>query len=687
MAGGMESMSNAPYLLEKGAHGLPDGQRHARRLDDQGRPLGPVQGHPHGQLRRDVRGASTTSRARSRTPSRSSRTGARRTRRRRASSPTRSSPVEVAAEEGRPAQVDADEEPFAAPLEKMPTLKPAFQKDGTVTAANSSKINDGAAALVVASEEKAKANGLEADRPDRRLRGRRAGARVVHDGARSARSRSCSRRRASRSPTSTSSRSTRRSPPSRWRRSGSSTLDPAKVNVRGGAVALGHPIGASGARILTTLIHALRKEGKKRGIAAICIGGGEATAMLVETRLTRREPRRLRPRRSAASRGSRARRRGRGASLARCARRASGASARRDARAARPTVGRRRGRRADRPRPGGPRGVPAARAAARRLVAGLASAPELRPRSCPSRTSPGARRRAARRRSPTSRRRCSPRPPRRSRARGGARCGPPPRRASPVFAVRRAVLDGAAAGPAARRGARPRPRRAGSRSASIRARTCTATARWTPRRARTSPGAFPPARAPVLDVGCSRGATAAALRARGRRRDRRHRARPGRRGGRGARLRPGRVAARSRRCREDFRGRFDAVLFGDVLEHLEDPADALVRVRPWLAPGGVVVASVPNVGHWSVVDDLLARTVRLRSVLDPLGHARPLLHAPDARRSLRGLGLSRRARSTPSRLPPSPARRARGSRACARSRERRPISTPSEFLAVAEADG
>jgi acetyl-CoA C-acetyltransferase len=60
-------------------------------------------------------------------------------------------------------------------------------------------------------------------------------------------------------------------------------LDPAKVNVRGGAVALGHPIGASGARILTTLIHALRKEGKKRGVAAICIGGGEATAMLIET--------------------------------------------------------------------------------------------------------------------------------------------------------------------------------------------------------------------------------------------------------------------------------------------------------------------------------------------------------------------------------------------------------------------
>ncbi|HEY7863347.1 MAG TPA: acetyl-CoA C-acetyltransferase, partial [Thermoanaerobaculia bacterium] len=61
------------------------------------------------------------------------------------------------------------------------------------------------------------------------------------------------------------------------------SLDPAKVNVRGGAVALGHPIGSSGARIVTTLVHALRREGKKRGVAAICIGGGEATAMLVES--------------------------------------------------------------------------------------------------------------------------------------------------------------------------------------------------------------------------------------------------------------------------------------------------------------------------------------------------------------------------------------------------------------------
>jgi 2-polyprenyl-3-methyl-5-hydroxy-6-metoxy-1,4-benzoquinol methylase len=65
------------------------------------------------------------------------------------------------------------------------------------------------------------------------------------------------------------------------------------------------------------------------------------------------------------------------------------------------------------------------------------------------------------------------------------------------------------------------------------------------------------------------------------------------------------VCARLEAVTADFNGRFDAVLFGDVLEHLEDPSEALVRVRPWLAPGGVLVASVPNLGHWAVVDDLL----------------------------------------------------------------------------------
>jgi acetyl-CoA C-acetyltransferase len=190
--------------------------------------------------------------------------------------------VEVPQKKGGPIRIETDEEPFAAPLEKMPTLRPAFQKDGTVTAANASKINDGAAALVVTSEDRAARMNLK---PIARI--------LDYAGV-------------AQSP--------------EWfttapigaiqkllKRTGLSVadidlfeineafaavamaaireldLDPARVNIRGGAVALGHPIGASGARIVTTLIHALRKEGKKRGIAAICIGGGEATAMLVET--------------------------------------------------------------------------------------------------------------------------------------------------------------------------------------------------------------------------------------------------------------------------------------------------------------------------------------------------------------------------------------------------------------------
>jgi len=190
--------------------------------------------------------------------------------------------VEVPQKKGEPVRITSDEEPFAAPLEKMGSLKPAFQKDGTVTAANSSKIDDGAAALVVASEEKAK-----------RLNARPIARIVDYTGVAQA-------------PEWFTT-----APVGAIRKLLDKTglavsdidlfeineafaavamaairelsLDPAKVNIRGGAVALGHPIGASGARILTTLVHALRKEGLKRGVAAICIGGGEATAMLVET--------------------------------------------------------------------------------------------------------------------------------------------------------------------------------------------------------------------------------------------------------------------------------------------------------------------------------------------------------------------------------------------------------------------
>ena len=190
-------------------------------------------------------------------------------------------PVEVAQKKGDAIKVDSDEEPFAAPLEKIGGLKPAFQKDGSVTAANSSKINDGAAALAVASEEKAKQKGWK---PIARI--------VAATGVAQAPEWFTTapvgaiQKLLAQTGLSVSdidlfeiNEAFAAVAMAAIRELG---LDPAKVNVRGGAVALGHPIGASGARILTTLIHALRKSGGRRGVAAICIGGGEATAMLVE---------------------------------------------------------------------------------------------------------------------------------------------------------------------------------------------------------------------------------------------------------------------------------------------------------------------------------------------------------------------------------------------------------------------
>ena len=190
--------------------------------------------------------------------------------------------VEVPQKKGDPVRIDADEEPFSAPLEKMPTLKPSFQKDGSVTAANSSKINDGAAALVVTSEEKAKAKGWK---PIARIVASAGVAQapewfttapvgaiqklLAKTGLKVADIDLWEINEAFAAVAMAAIREL--------------SLPADRVNVHGGAVALGHPIGASGARILTTLIHALRQRGGKRGIAAICIGGGEATAMLVET--------------------------------------------------------------------------------------------------------------------------------------------------------------------------------------------------------------------------------------------------------------------------------------------------------------------------------------------------------------------------------------------------------------------
>jgi acetyl-CoA C-acetyltransferase len=283
VAGGMESMSNAPYLLDRARTGYRMGN--AALVDSMIRdglwdPYSDV--HMGSCAELCVSKYSFTREEQDAYALESYR---------RAQEATKSGvaageivPVEVPQKKGKgsaPAVVDTDEEPFAAPLEKIAGLKPAFQKDGTVTAGNSSKINDGAAALVVSSGEWAALRGAE---PLARI--------VAYGGVAQAPEWFTT------APGGAIGRL--------LEKTGLSVsdidlfeineafaavalaairdldLDPAKVNVRGGAVALGHPIGASGARILTTLVHSLRHEGKKRGIAAICIGGGEATAMLVE---------------------------------------------------------------------------------------------------------------------------------------------------------------------------------------------------------------------------------------------------------------------------------------------------------------------------------------------------------------------------------------------------------------------
>ena len=281
VAGGMESMSNAPYLLEKARTGLRMGNGTLVDSMIKDGLWDPYKDQHMGNCaelcvakykftREEQDAFSLESYQRAQNAAKSG------------AFADEIAPVEVPQKKGDPLRIDADEEPFSAPLEKMPTLKPSFQKDGTVTAANSSKINDGAAALVVTSEETARAKGWK---PIARI--------VAHAGVAQAPEWFTT------APVGAIQKLLAKTGLSvsdidLWEINEAFaavamaaikelSLPPDRVNVNGGAVALGHPIGASGARILTTLIHALRKRGKKRGVAAICIGGGEATAMLVET--------------------------------------------------------------------------------------------------------------------------------------------------------------------------------------------------------------------------------------------------------------------------------------------------------------------------------------------------------------------------------------------------------------------
>jgi acetyl-CoA C-acetyltransferase len=190
--------------------------------------------------------------------------------------------VEIESKKGKSVIVD-DEEPFTAPLEKMGTLKPAFQKEGgTVTAANASKINDGAAAMVVTSAEFAEKNNLK---PIARIV---AQSTAAHEPewftTAPAKAIDIVLRRAGMTADDIDLFEVNEAFAAvALAAMKDANIPHDKLNVHGGAVALGHPIGASGARILVTLIHALQDRGLKRGLAAICIGGGEAGAMIVET--------------------------------------------------------------------------------------------------------------------------------------------------------------------------------------------------------------------------------------------------------------------------------------------------------------------------------------------------------------------------------------------------------------------
>ena len=177
--------------------------------------------------------------------------------------------------------VETDETPLKANLEKIPTLKPAFAKDGTVTPANSSSISDGASALVMMRESTAEKRGI---RPIARILGHTEHA---HEPA-----------WFTTAPVTAIKKLLEKL---EWNAGdvdlyeineafavvtmaaiSELELDPEKVNVHGGACALGHPIGASGARIIVTLLAALKHHGQRRGLASLCIGGGEATALAVE---------------------------------------------------------------------------------------------------------------------------------------------------------------------------------------------------------------------------------------------------------------------------------------------------------------------------------------------------------------------------------------------------------------------
>jgi acetyl-CoA C-acetyltransferase len=281
VAGGMESMSNAPYLLPKARGGMRMG--HGTVYDhmfldgledayDKGRLMGAFAeqcADRYGFTReaQDEFALRSLSRALQATADGSFR--------------WEIAPVTVSGRKGEVVVIDRDEQPANANPDKIPTLKPAFRKDGTVTAANSSSISDGGAALVLMRRSLAERRGL---RPlaailDHATHAQEPGwFTTAPVGAMQK-----LYAKVGWTPAEVDLYEINEAfavvTMAAMKEHG---LPAEKVNVHGGACALGHPIGASGARIVVTLLGALRKLGKKRGVASLCIGGGEATALAVE---------------------------------------------------------------------------------------------------------------------------------------------------------------------------------------------------------------------------------------------------------------------------------------------------------------------------------------------------------------------------------------------------------------------
>jgi acetyl-CoA C-acetyltransferase len=280
VAGGMESMSNAPYLIPKGRTGYRYG--HAMMYDhmaldgledayERGKAMGVfaeqcVAKYQFTREAQDKFAIASLERA-----SKANTDG---------SFAWEIAPVKVAGK-GGDVEIGRDEQPFKAKPDKIPGLKPAFKKDGTITAANASSISDGAAALVLMRESTAGKLGCT---PIARIL-----AHSVHAQA---------PEWFTTAPVGAIDKVLAKTG---WRAEdvhlwevneafaavtmaamAEHKLPHERVNIHGGACALGHPIGASGARIVVTLLGALKKTGGKRGVAALCIGGGEATAMAVE---------------------------------------------------------------------------------------------------------------------------------------------------------------------------------------------------------------------------------------------------------------------------------------------------------------------------------------------------------------------------------------------------------------------